>query len=224
MKIIDRFFFICFVLSCVLLAVGLLSMPISIVLFILHVDLFLLESNPIFITIHSIIGIGAIINWFYCLWFWHKYDKFSKSGLFLFFPHVLYAPFYYYQVKIKKRPLKGERPSRPVLLGQKTEIEEGEMVESTRENILDILASYQTEPEEDEEKRNLLDCWFDFVQADDAHFKAAFNEDERTILAYFEEQLTIFRSSIHKEAPTDTFQWGPVQQLSESTMTQLRTK
>ncbi|MBI9062102.1 MAG: hypothetical protein JEZ14_08930 [Marinilabiliaceae bacterium] len=199
-------------------------MNLFILFFIKDLDLIELTKNPIFRTIHVILAIGSIINWFYCLWFWNKYDKFSKSGLLLYFPHILYAPFYYYQVKIKKRPLKGQQPSRPVLLGQKTEIEDREMVESTRENILDILASYQTEPGEDEEKRNLLDCWFDFVQADDAHFKAAFNEDERTILAYFEEQLTIFRSAIHKEAPTDTFQWGHVQQLSESTMAQLRTK
>ena len=45
---------------------------------------------------------------FYNLWFFFRYDKYSSSIIFLIFFNAFYSPIYYYQVKIKKRPLRNK--------------------------------------------------------------------------------------------------------------------
>ncbi len=56
----------------------------------------------------QILSFAVIFHWGYCIWFLFKYDRYSKSIILLFFLNALYAPIYYYQVKIKKRPLKNK--------------------------------------------------------------------------------------------------------------------
>ena len=61
--------------------------------------------NPINLSF-MILQTAAVFHWGYCIWFWSKFDKYSIAILPLFFLNVLFAPIYYYQVKIKKRPLR----------------------------------------------------------------------------------------------------------------------
>ena len=63
--------------------------------------------NPINITL-CIIFFGAAIHWCYCIWFLLKFDRYSLSILPLFFLNILYAPIYFYRVKIRKRPLRNK--------------------------------------------------------------------------------------------------------------------
>jgi hypothetical protein len=44
----------------------------------------------------------------YCVWFLIKFDRYSKSIFLLGFFNLLYAPIYFYRVKIKKRPLRNK--------------------------------------------------------------------------------------------------------------------
>lgn len=59
-------------------------------------------------TLHYIIWYPIIIFWIYNIWFFYKYDRYSSAIFFLFVFNVFYSPFYYYKVKIKKRPLKNK--------------------------------------------------------------------------------------------------------------------
>jgi hypothetical protein len=63
-------------------------------------------------------------HWFYCLWFLFKYDRYSGSLIWLILFNVIYAPIYYYQVIIKKRPLENEIISGQEVEEKKNEIEE----------------------------------------------------------------------------------------------------
>ena len=50
--------------------------------------------------------LGSFTNWINCIVFLFKYDRYSKSLIQLFIINALYAPIYYYRVKILKRPLR----------------------------------------------------------------------------------------------------------------------
>lgn len=39
----------------------------------------------------------------YCVYFFYKYDKYSKSGIYFLFFHILYAHIYFYRVIWKKK-------------------------------------------------------------------------------------------------------------------------
>ena len=88
--------------------------------------IFSLFQNKTFGIIYTSLTLCSFINWLYCLRFWYKYDRYSKAIFLLIFPHVLYAPFYYYQVKIKKRPLKNKIKNEPVVLGRTIQLKEYE--------------------------------------------------------------------------------------------------
>ena len=58
----------------------------------------------------------ALILWFYCIYFYYKFDKYSKAGLKLFFLWCIYSPYYFYTVIWKrKRPLENTSKNDPVL-------------------------------------------------------------------------------------------------------------
>lgn len=63
-------------------------------------------GNSILMSIHFFFGIFAFILWFYCIYFFYKYDRYSKVVIKLFVLNVAYAPYYFYKVIWKrKRPL-----------------------------------------------------------------------------------------------------------------------
>lgn len=51
---------------------------------------------------------GSFFNWCYCIWFLFKYDRYSASIFPLFMIGAVYAPIYFYRVRIKKRPLRNK--------------------------------------------------------------------------------------------------------------------
>lgn len=59
--------------------------------------------------------IPSFILWLHNIHFFYKYDRYSKSIILLFLINILYSPYYYYQVKIKKRPLKNEIKKEPAI-------------------------------------------------------------------------------------------------------------
>lgn len=129
MRIKKRVIHICFLinafqsLSFILLFIGII--PLAIIFPDFPKTFFGLFKNKMILGIHSTVTFCSFFNWIYCLRFWYKYDRYSTAIFPLIFPHVLYAPFYYYQVKIKKRPLKNEIKNEPVI-GRSIRIEEYE--------------------------------------------------------------------------------------------------
>jgi hypothetical protein len=79
-------------------------------------DLDLIMQHPITQTIYGIMTIALLLLFFYSLLFFFKYDRYSKSGIYFFFFHILYAIIYFYKVIWKKkRELVNSFESEPVL-------------------------------------------------------------------------------------------------------------
>ena len=99
--------------------------------------LFYMFGSDTFMYIFNGLTFFSFINWIYCIRFWYKNDRYSKAIFPLLLPNVLYAPFYYYQVILKKRPLQNKIDS-PIVDTEKHEnaIDQNDFVELTRKNIL----------------------------------------------------------------------------------------
>lgn len=127
MKIKARLIHICFLINAfqsiafIGLFIGII--PLTMIFPAFPETFFSLSQNKIIIGVHTTLATCSFFNWIYCLRFWYKYDKYSKAIFLLIFPHVLYAPLYYYQVKIKKRPLKNEIRKEPIV-GNKIQLED----------------------------------------------------------------------------------------------------
>ena len=106
MKSADKIGYVTFCISLAAVAVSLLLFPVFIVFpglvraIIAHNGM-----NPYNMAIW-LIYTGAAVNWFYCIWYLLKYDRYSFSIIPLFLLGIFYSPFYYYRVIIKKRPLR----------------------------------------------------------------------------------------------------------------------
>ena len=143
MKIVEKVAYIGFWIN-ILLIIGLISI---IFLALIGIQFFELVSsnegnNPLNI-LYQFLAFFAFIHWIYCLWFLFKFDKYSKSLIPLLIFNVIYAPFYYYQVRIKKRPLKKDKivKSKKVELSEdkSEEIDDKEFEELTRNNLVETL-------------------------------------------------------------------------------------
>jgi hypothetical protein len=73
-------------------------------------------EHPFNKIISGIMTLSLLIIFVYSLVFFYKYDKYSKSGMFFFFFHILYGMIYFYKVIWKrKRELVNSFESEPVL-------------------------------------------------------------------------------------------------------------
>lgn len=81
------------------------------------------QPDLLVIILIGIFDISIIFLFGYSVYFFYKYDKYSKSGVYFLFFHILYAHIYFYQVIWKqKRELINSYESEPVL-GNKIFIE-----------------------------------------------------------------------------------------------------
>ena len=62
-----------------------------------------IESNPILTGLITLFYLPVLFLFAYTVYFLYKYDKYSKSGLYLFFFHILYAHIYFYKVMWKRK-------------------------------------------------------------------------------------------------------------------------
>ena len=62
-----------------------------------------IESNPILTGLITLFYLPVLFLFAYRVYFLYKYDKYSKSGLYLFFFHILYAHIYFYKVMWKRK-------------------------------------------------------------------------------------------------------------------------
>lgn len=118
----------------------------------------LFESNRgdginFFVGVLYILAILSSAHWIYCLWFLSKFDRYSGNLIWLLLFNGMYAPFYYYSVIIKKRPLKNEILSKQELeeKERKIGIEESDFAELMRDGIIEVLNLWASE-----EKQTLL--------------------------------------------------------------------
>jgi hypothetical protein len=199
MRLIEKIAYIGFWINILILVFSFVGAPI---LFVSTPDIFevLSEnkgSNPYYLTI-SFLNLIAFFHWGYCIWFLFKYDRYSKSIFPLLFLNMLYAPFYYYRVKIKKRPLRN-KVNIPEEKEQESEqedhsISDQEFLDLTRENIIRILRIWSSKLEQLELQKvtqganvtsELIEYWSDYSLADIEVLNEVFIEDELEMLSRF---------------------------------------
>ena len=95
---------------------GLVTFVTFPVIIILKETLFPNFDIVLYFIIIGYVGFPVTIFLVYCFYFYYKYDRYSSSGIKLFFLNWLYAPFYFYKVIWKrKRKLIGSYQREPVI-------------------------------------------------------------------------------------------------------------
>ena len=83
-----------------------------------------INSNTLIVLISSLLGLSYMFLFCYSIYFYFRYDKYSKSGVYFLLFHFFYSLFYFYKVIWKrKRELINSYEPEPVL-GNKVFIEE----------------------------------------------------------------------------------------------------
>ena len=117
-----------------------------------------------------------------------------------------------------------------------TEVDNKELARRLRQNLSDVLDLWTSKDEQMEYQENVpiaqvsveLFCqWVDFYYPETVHFKLAFNDREREILADFDKILNHISDKTPKELPyiTDfvkTNDWLVVNQAAIDTMKRLK--
>ena len=98
--LVDRLTFVLWILNIIVIVVG---FPLLLTLWTKRII-----SFETFNDLFQIIWVPLIILWIYTMYFFFKYDRYSPFIIFLLAFNVLYSPFYYYRVKIRKRQLRNK--------------------------------------------------------------------------------------------------------------------
>jgi len=127
-----------------------------------------------------------------------KYDRYSKSIIPLFFLNALYAPIYYYRVKIKKRPLRNKINRPQEIKTEDKSISEEEFVDLNRNNVFGVIDLWASKENQLDYQKNVpiaqvsaeLFCqWEDFYFPDSDDFKQSFSKEELELLSEFDAAL-----------------------------------
>ena len=119
--LLNRILFIGFILNLLLIA----TLLAQIIVIITNPDLFVKFYDDYYIVINTVFTFLSGISLFFFIYniiFLYKYDRYSKSLIPLLIFNVIYAPYYYYKVKIKGRKLDNEMKVKSVL-GDKINLE-----------------------------------------------------------------------------------------------------
>ncbi len=190
--------------------------------------------NPYNLTL-SLLNLGVFFHWGYCIWFWYKYDRYSLSIIPLFFLNGLYAPIYYYRVKIKKRPLRNKIRNTEQKKQEDKGINEREFIELTRENILGVLQLWSSREEQLEYQKSvpntqvsaeLFEQWNDFYTPTAEVMKQAFDKNELELLEKFDKIITEKAKDLNTSISElnefiETSEWKELNLLSGKILTDL---
>ncbi len=199
MKLIEKIAYISFWINIFFVIFMFIGFPILIIKIPDFLDSLTSNSgkNPLNITL-CFLNLIIVFHWGYCIWFLFKYDKYSKSIIPLFFLNCIYAPIYFYRVKIKKRLLRNKINTNGKNITEDKSISEKEFVDFTRNNVfgtINLWASkenqfdYQENAPEIKVSTELFSQWEDFYHPELIDFKQAFNKEELKILSEFDKTL-----------------------------------
>jgi hypothetical protein len=98
-------------------------------------------SNPDEILYHNLVVysffVPAFVLWFYNIWFFYKYDRYSLSIIPLIFLNFFYSPYYFYKIHIKGRPLRNKGNEAP-LIDEKLKLQNYENENDFQEDVKKI--------------------------------------------------------------------------------------
>lgn len=200
MKLIDRITYITFVINIVAILFYFIGLPI-ILMTVPESFAKITEKggqNPYNLSM-TILSTIVFFHWVYCIWFLFKYDRYSKSIIPLFFFNVLYAPIYFYRVRIIKRPLRNkiDKPGYKVESDDQN-ISDDEFLEMTRNSILGVIDMWTSkenqleflkELEFAQISEELFIQWHEIYFPDSNDFQQAFNKEELLLLSDFDGAL-----------------------------------
>ncbi|TKG90787.1 hypothetical protein EYV94_23270 [Puteibacter caeruleilacunae] len=160
------------------------------------------------------LSICILIHWIFCIRFWHKHDKYSKAIYALIFLNFIYAPFYYYQVRIKQRPLKNTIAKKEEEAEEEEEdysVTDDEFHELNRQNIFsvlhlwtskEVLLSCQNDEYDTQVLAALFRHWKDSYMPESEDFTELFSEEELELLEEFNEALEELEAHLPEYHPT----------------------
>jgi hypothetical protein len=198
MKLIDRIAYISFWINILFILIIIILPVIAFNVPGLFEKLTANKGMNIYNLPFQILSLAVLFHWGYCIWFLYKYDRYSKSIIPLFFLNVLYAPIYYYRVKIKKIPLQNmiNRPQE-IEMGEKC-INQDEFVDLIRNNVFGVIDLWASKDSQIDYQKNVpiaqvsaeLFCqWEDFYLPDSKDFKQFFSKEELELLSEFDKAL-----------------------------------
>ncbi len=242
MKRPNKFISFCFLINSLQAAifiglfVGLI--PIVLVSKKLENGLFEIIGSVTFMYVFNGLTFFSFINLIYCIRFWYKNDKYSKAIFALLFFNALYAPFYYYQVIIKKRPLKNKIDS-PNIDTEKYEnsIDQKDFVEVIRKNIFEIIELWSSKDKQLDYQDSVpiadvsseLFCqWADSYTPEFIDFREAFNTVELGLLSEFDKEFNIILERTPNRLPeirefVKTEEWKILRDKAEKVLYELNT-
>lgn len=237
-RLIEKIVFASFIINS-LLVISTVLLPVWIIAIPDFFDkyIFFLKTSP-YKHFYTFVNLAIITHWIYCLWFLFKYDKYSKSIFPLFFFNFLYAPFYYYRVKIKKRPLRNKinRPERKTV--SENSLEENDFEKLTRDSIFRILELWSSKTEQLEIQNSQPDTnlteelflqWKELFIAGSDEIKEVFTAKEFELLTQFDK--TIFKNyeNLNENFVTlnefvETLDWKELNLLATKILNELNKK
>ena len=198
MKLFDRIIYYFFWINILWILLQITMIPLFIVKPDTMKSVFFGEYRDSMEIIMIPFALVIVTFWAYCLWFYMKYDSRSNKWFALLFFNWIYAPIYYYDVKIKKRPLMGLDSDIKEPESTDNEITETEFIELTRQNVFGVIDLWSSKESQIDYQKDVpiaqvsaeLFCqWEDFYYPDSGDFKLAFSNDELEILAEFDKAL-----------------------------------
>lgn len=200
-------------------------------------DLFGMLRSDAFKYIFNGLTFFSFINWIFCIRFWYKNDKYSKAIFALFFPNVIYAPFYYYQVIIKKRPLRNTIDT-PSVATEKYEnaIDQNDFVELTRKNIFELIELWSSKDKQLDYQESVpiadvsseMFCqWDDSYTPKSVDFRQAFTEVELGLLSEFDKELSLISNKTPNRLPeinifVETEEWKTLNDKAKDILTKIK--
>ena len=141
-ELLEKILFVSFIINIIFIIIALGQIILMFADPELLINIFTNPDNKFLIgTIYYFFFIPIIFLWIYNIRFLLKHDRYSRSILPLIFFGPIYSPIYYYKVKIKKRPLKNEIKSEPVI-GRTVQLEEYENEMEYKNDLKDLEEKY----------------------------------------------------------------------------------
>ena len=241
MKRPNKFISFCFLINALQAAffIGLFVglFPILLISQKLGNSLFEMFESDTFMYIFNGLTFFSFINWIFCLRFWYKNDKYSKAIFGLFFLNVIYAPFYYYQVIIKKRQLRNKLDS-PNVDAEKYEnaIDQNDFVGLTRKNIFELIELWSSKDKQLDYQESVpiadvsseMFCqWDDSYTPKSVDFRQAFTEVELGLLSEFDKELNIISEKTPNRLPEirefiETEEWTTLNDKAKDILTKMK--
>ena len=182
------------------------------------------------------VGTLGFGNWIYCLWFQSKFDKYSGALIWLIILNALYAPFYYYEVIIKKRPLKGSLKQPELTTAYEDSIDEKDYHQLMKSGITEVLQMWASK-EEQQKLQNLnqeinlteelFTQWNDYDLSNLKSLNEVFAINERLALKQFDKTLKQIEKSLKRDYPgfsefIETEEWNTVNKSALETLSKLK--